>query len=264
MGARNKLNILMIDTHTHLYLEEFPDGGEQAVKEALQVGVNHLILPNVDESTIESMLALHKKFPGSTSVAMGLHPTEVDDNWEEVLERMEGRISEGGFVAIGEVGIDLYWDKSKIELQLKAFQMQLELADKYKLPVIIHCREAFPETIEVISKVKPEIPFIFHSFTGNKSDLVLIRKACYPAFGINGVVTYKNAEPLRESLPLIGIENIVLETDSPYLSPVPKRGKTNSSAFLPYIRDKIAECLDLSPEETEKITDQNAKRIFGI
>ncbi len=254
----------MIDTHTHLYLPEFPDGGDEQVKNAIGAGVNHLVFPNVDRDTISPMLALHNRFPENTSVAMGLHPTEVDENWKEVVADMQKLIAEGGFVAVGEVGMDLYWDKTYRDEQMLAFAEQLRIAESMSLPVIIHCREALDETLEVIKRVRPTVKLIFHSFTGTPDDVRKIRKVCDPMFGINGVVTFKNADSIRDSLPEIGIDRILLETDSPYLAPVPNRGKRNESANIPYICAKVAEVLGKSVEEISNATSANACNTFCL
>lgn len=254
----------MIDSHTHIYFPEFQDGISEIMARCADSGVSHFILPNVDEESISYMKNLHALYPETTSMAMGLHPTEVKENWESVLERVTDELENGKYVAVGEVGIDLYWDQSLIDLQKKAFERQLRIAEKFKLPVIIHSRSAFEETLEVIDKVKPSVALIFHSFTGNRDDVKRIREICNPYFGINGVVTYKNAPELRDALPHIGLDKIILETDSPYLTPVPHRGKRNNSSYLCHIRDKVAESLSVSPEITEEITDRNCKEIFGI
>ena len=254
----------MIDTHTHLY---FPDFGEELpsiMDNCKKIGVDHLILPNVDEQSIEPMKLLHSLYPEVTSMAMGLHPSEVDENWKNVFKLMEKELSSNKYKGIGEVGIDLYWDQSKLDLQKEAFEFQLNLAVETHLPVIIHSRSAFEETMNIIEKVQPDVPLIFHSFTGGVDDIKRIREGANPYFGINGVITFKNAQPLRDALPLMGTDKILLETDSPFLSPVPHRGKRNESSYLPYIRDKIAEVLNLDPQKIEKITDQNARTVFSI
>ncbi|MCH5230912.1 MAG: TatD family hydrolase [Muribaculaceae bacterium] len=254
----------MIDTHTHIYFPEFEEEYDALIERCKKSGVSHFILPNVDEESLPSLKVMHARFPGNTSMAVGLHPTEVKDNWTLVVDSMESEAQTGNYVAIGEVGIDLYWDKSTLDFQKQAFERQLRIAEKLSLPVIIHSRNAIEETMDMIEKVKPSVPLIFHSFTGNALDVGRIRKDCDPYFGINGVVTYKNAQELRDSLKKIGIDKILLETDSPYLTPIPYRGKRNESSYLPHIRDKIAECIDLTPVEVEEITDINAKRIFKI
>ena len=254
----------MIDTHTHLYLPEFPDGGDEQVRNAIDAGVTHLVFPNVDHDTISPMLALHNRFPENTSVAMGLHPTEVKENWKVIVDDMHKLLVEGGFVAVGEVGMDLYWDKTYRAEQMLAFAEQLSIAESMSLPVIIHCREALDETLDVIKSVSPTVRLIFHSFTGTPDDVRKIRKLCDPMFGINGVVTFKNAVSIRESLPIIGIDRILLETDSPYLAPVPNRGKRNESSNIPYICAKVAEALGMTVEEIDSATSANARNTFCL
>lgn len=252
----------MTDTHTHLYLPEFEDGGAEAVDRALAAGISWMIFPNVNAETIGKMRELHFKFPGATSMAIGLHPTDVKDDWEEAVNNMVKEAEKGEYVAIGEIGMDLYWDKTYVEFQKSAFTKQLTIAQELTLPVIIHCRQALDETLESITKIRPTVPLIFHSFTGGIEDVKKIRNICDPYFGINGVVTYKNARQLQEAVPEIGIERIVLETDSPYLTPAPYRGKRNESSYLSHICKKTAELLGISESETEFITDKNARRIF--
>lgn len=254
----------MIDTHTHLY---FPDYGEEIdaiMDKCRDAGVSHFVLPNVDEASLSEMKKFHRKFPDVTSMAIGIHPTEVKEYWKDFMGTMEKELESGEYVAVGEIGIDLYWDASTLPLQGEAFVHQLGMAEKYRLPVIIHSRNAFEETMQVIEELKPTVPLIFHSFTGTKDDVDRIRKGCDPYFGINGVVTYKNAPDLREALPVIGINRIVLETDAPFLTPVPHRGKRNDSGYLPFIRDKVAEVLEIEAEEVDKATDSNARAIFMI
>ena len=254
----------MIDTHTHLYFPEYGSDIENLVAKSLDSGVSHFILPNVDEESIPQINDFHDKYPDITSMAIGLHPTEVKYDWQTVVDRIEKELGTGKYKAVGEIGMDLYWDKEFIELQKEAFERQLTLADKHHLPVIIHSRDALEETMEIIEKVKPSVTLIFHSFTGKKEDVARIRKSCDPYFGINGVVTYKNAPDLREAIPLIGLDRVMLETDAPFLTPVPHRGKRNDSSYLCYIRDKIAEILNIASEEVEKVTDKNAIDIFQL
>ena len=254
----------MTDTHTHIYFPEFNDDIVEVMTRCKGNGIHKLILPNVDEESLPFVKDFHNRYPEITYMAVGLHPTEVKEDWQRVIGEMEKELETGEYVAVGEVGIDLYWDQSLISLQKEAFEKQLRMAEKFKLPVIIHSRNAVEETMEVIEKVNPSVPLIFHSFTGNKKDIERIRQGCNPFFGINGVVTYKNAPELREALVEIGIDKILLETDSPYLTPVPHRGKRNDSSYLVHIRDKIAETLSLSPTDVERITDENAASVFGI
>lgn len=254
----------MIDTHTHPYLEQFSDGGAGAVERALAAGVGHMVLPNVDESSLAPLTALHSRFPDITSVAFGLHPTELGEDWRKTVDLMEELLERGEVVAVGEVGIDLYWDASRRADQIEAFRRQLRIASRLALPVIIHCREGLDDTIAAIEAEKPGVGLIFHSFTGSPADVARIRRVCDPMFGINGVVTFKNAAALRESIPLIGTDRLLLETDAPYLAPVPHRGKRNEPAYLPAVLRTMAETLGMSAEELEEATDNNARAIFRL
>jgi len=253
----------MIDTHTHLYLSEFEgdDNGASAVGRAIGLGVERFIFPNVDLTTVEPMHRLAERFPYNISSAMGLHPTEIRENWEEMLHTIFDYLGDGrNYVAIGEVGIDLYWDKTYRDEQMQCFGIQVAKACELSLPVIIHCREGLDETLEVLQDY-PEAKAVFHSFGGTTDDVERIRKQGDFYFGINGIVTFKNSK-LREVLPSIGIDRILLETDSPYLAPVPHRGKRNESSFLPHIAAHIAQTLDMNLPEVDKITTENAKTLF--
>ncbi|MDE5807384.1 MAG: TatD family hydrolase [Muribaculaceae bacterium] len=258
----------MTDTHTHLYMGDFEDGGAKAVERAINAGVGMMIFPCVDSSSIEPMTALHHRFPENTRIGIGLHPTELGEDWEATLDSME-RDLEGNpeiYSAIGETGIDLYWDATNAEAQKKAFARQYEWASLYNLPLIIHCREGLDEVLEAISSFdgskRPEM--IFHSFTYGPEEVRKIREICDPWFGINGVATFKNAANVREAVKEIGIDRIVLETDSPYLAPVPFRGKQNESAYIISVCRKVGEVLGLSSEDVERLTDANAKKIFKL
>lgn len=256
----------LVDTHTHLYLDNFnPDGGgEAAVRRALQAGVGHMIFPNIDAASIEPMEALAAKFPAEISCAMGLHPTEVREGWEAVVADMERRLTAapGRYVAVGEVGIDLYWDKTYREEQMQAFEHQVRLACRRGLPVIIHCREGLAETLEVLRGV-PGARAVFHSFGGSVADVDAIRAVGDFYFGINGIATFKNSG-LRKVIPHIGAERLLLETDSPYLAPVPRRGRRNESAYLPYIAAFVADTLGTTAGQAAAATTANARRLFGI
>lgn len=254
----------MIDTHTHLYFPEFGESLDQIMNQALNSGVKHFILPNVDVESIEQVKNLHKSYPQITSMAMGLHPTEVKEDWQEVIKIINNELKTNNYIAVGEVGMDLYWDSTFKQEQIEAFELQLKMAEELNLPVIIHSRSATDETVECIDEIKPTVPLIFHSFTGGVDDVKKIREVCDPYFGINGVVTYKNAPDLREAVREISLEKIVLETDAPFLTPVPHRGKRNDSSYLCHIRDKISEILSVSSEKVDLITDKNARAIFGL
>jgi len=262
----------MIDTHTHLYMEEFtaddPEGGAGAVDRALEAGVRRMVFPAVDRESVAPIIDLHSRRKDCTFLAAGLHPTEVGDDWEEELREIVDKLLPLRPVAIGETGMDLYWTDENLELQKDAFIAQLLLAVKLDLPVIIHCRDAVEECCECIGKAIAATPshqlttLIFHSFTGTPEDVARIRRVCDPYFGINGVVTFKNAKTLPDAVRQIGLERILLETDSPFLAPVPKRGSRNESAFIPYINDRIAGILGVSPQEVDAATTRNANKVF--
>lgn len=259
----------MTDTHTHLYLPEFSEDGHEAVVRARAAGVGMLVLPCVDISSVDGMLALNARCPDCTRLAFALHPTEVGEDWKEEMSAIMENISCPACVAVGETGIDLYWDATCRERQMEAFAAHLDIAGEHSLPVIIHCRQALDETLEVIGDHIGRhggcgMPLVFHSFTGSPADVERIRSVCDPWFGINGVVTFRNAGELSLAVPSIGVGRILLETDSPYLAPVPRRGRRNESSYLPYIRDKVASLLGITPEEAEAATDRNASAVFRL
>lgn len=255
----------MIDTHTHLYDSAYaPDGGgEAAVRRALAAGVSHMIFPNVDLGSIDPMLSLAAKFPGAVSCAMGLHPTELGEYWQAKLKDVLDHLKvPGKYVAVGEIGIDLHWDASNLAAQMQAFDAQLAAARAHRLPVIIHCREGLDATLEVLQGYG-DVPAVFHSFGGTADDVERIRRQGDYFFGINGIVTFKNSG-LRDTLPAIGLDRMLLETDAPYLAPVPHRGKRNESALLPLICDHIAASLGTTPAAVDNATTAAASRLFGL
>ena len=254
----------MIDTHTHIYLEEFDEDRDEVVARALDNGVSHMILPNVGLTTIVPMHNLHDKYPQCTSIAMGLHPTEVNSDYREVLDMVEHWFSVRKYVAVGEIGIDLYWDKTYRKEQKVVLDTQLHWASELKLPVILHCREGLDTIIEVFDEYVGELPQgVFHSFTGTVEDVKRIRQYGDFYFGINGIVTFKNSK-LRDVLSTIGIERILLETDAPYLAPVPHRGKRNESAYIIHTAAHIATTLGLTLEQVNTITSDNARALFKL
>lgn len=252
---------MFTDTHTHPYYSEDADG---FIQRALNANVDRMIMPNVDVSSIEPMKELAGKYPENIRMAMGLHPTEVKENGEEELSKILEELESGTeYAAVGEVGIDLYWDKTFKDLQMKVFNAQLSAAERLNLPVIIHCREGLDETLEVLS-AHGNVRAVFHSFGGTRADVERILKLndrYY--FGINGIVTFKNSN-LRSVIPSIPKERVLLETDSPYLAPVPYRGKRNESAYLPYIAQTTADCYNMPLEELAALTRQNSIRLFGF
>lgn len=262
----------MIDTHTHIYLrEDFPeasDGGcAGAVERAVAAGVSRMVFPCVALNTAEELLALHNRYPEVTSVGVGLHPTEVGADWRAEVRELFDCFADERPVAVGEIGIDLYWDKSRRSEQMEAFGEQVQKAVDMHLPVIIHCREGLTETLEVMREFRQTgLPrLLFHSFTYGEDEARRILEEHEDAkFGINGVVTFKNASNVRDAVRLIGIERIVLETDSPWLAPVPYRGKRNESSYLREICSRVAEECGMSFAEAERETDANAREVFGI
>lgn len=252
----------LIDTHTHLYLPEFEDS-EQAVKRAFDAGVSKMMLPNVDLDTVGPIMALAAEHPGKMFMAKGLHPTEIKEGWRDALESILGLMDGCEAVkAIGEVGMDLYWDKTYESEQMQAFDAQISLAEQQSLPVIIHCREALPQTLEVLQDHK-NVRAVFHSFGGSSADVDKIRRVGDYYFGINGVVTFKNCN-VRDALPEITLSRLLLETDSPYLAPVPYRGKRNESAHIVKVAEHVASHLGIGIERVAADTTGNACAFFCI
>ena len=256
---------MFVDTHTHLYLEEFAPTPQDAVKRAIDAGVTKMIFPNVDLSTINPMKELSSNFPLNTFMAMGLHPTEIKETWVEDLAKTQEEFNKhiDKYIAIGEIGIDLYWDKTFRREQMQALEQQFQWAIDANIPVIIHCREGLAEILEVLDRMNEKPKGVFHSFGGTIDDVEQIRKRGDFYFGINGIVTFKNSK-LRETLPYIGIDRILLETDAPYLAPVPHRGKRNESAYLIHTAAHIALHLALTTEQVAQKTSYNAHQLFGI
>ena len=254
---------MLTDTHTHLYSDHFNEDLSLVMQRAFDSGVKRLFIPAIDSATTEAMYSLEKQYPDNVFLMMGLHPTSVKSNFEQELEHVKREFSKRHFFAVGEIGIDLYWDKSNLENQKKAFKIQIQLAKKYKLPIVIHCRDAFDEIFKILESENDDDLFgIFHCFTGTEEQA---NKAISfnMKLGIGGVVTFKNSK-IDAFLNKIDIKNIVLETDSPYLSPVPYRGKRNESSYLHLVCKKLAEIYQLSEEEISLITTQNSKDVFGI
>ncbi|MCF8373292.1 MAG: TatD family hydrolase [Bacteroidales bacterium] len=254
---------MLIDTHSHIYLEQFNEDREAVVALSLEAGVERILLPNIDSSSIADMLKLEQKFPKICFAMMGLHPGSVKENWEEELHVIEDWFTKRSFIGVGEIGIDLYWDKTFQEEQKIVFARQIQLAQKLDLPFVIHSRNSFPEVFQVLEEnYKGAYKGIFHAFSGNEEQG---RKAINMGFklGIGGVVTYKNAG-LDKTVQKLGIDHLVLETDSPYLTPVPHRGKRNESAYVAIIAAFIADILGLSLKKVATITTENAKKVFGI
>jgi TatD DNase family protein len=252
----------LVDSHCHLYSQEFKDDIAEVIQRAELEGVQKFFLPSIDSKSLDDMLALESRYPYKCIAMMGLHPCSVKDNYKEELAIAEGWLQKRKFVAIGEIGLDFYWDKTFTAQQYEAFKTQIEWALYYKLPIIIHTRNAMQETIDVIKEYLPkEVKGIFHCFSGNYQNAKEIIDLGFH-LGIGGVVTYKNSG-LTEVLAKIDLEHLVLETDSPYLSPVPNRGKRNESSYLKYIVEKLAVIKQVDINEVANITTANAQKIFG-
>ena len=255
-----------IDTHTHLYLPSFEteeENSSDVVARAIASGVDRLIFPNVDKTTVSPMHELADRFPDNIFVAMGLHPIEIGEDWADVLSEIESHFgSNRRYVAVGEIGIDLYWDKTFADQQMQAFDRQIAKAVDLNLPVIIHSREGLDQTLEVLQGYR-DVRAVFHSFGGTEKDVDAIRRVGDFYFGINGIVTFKNSG-LKATLPAIGLERILLETDAPYLAPVPHRGKRNESSYIPLIAATVADALSTDTETVAEATTANAETLFGI
>jgi len=255
--------MIITDTHTHLYSEEFQNDRDEMIQRAINSGVSRFFIPAIDSTCTESMYALESKYPENIFLMMGLHPTYVKENYLDELAHVETELSKRKFHAVGEIGIDLYWDKSTLEIQKIAFRKQIQLAKQYKLPINIHCREAFDEIFEVLESEKSDDLFgIFHCFAGNYEQ-ALQAISYNMMLGIGGVVTFKNGK-IDQFLNQIDIQNIVLETDSPYLAPVPFRGKRNESSYIVNVVQKLSEIYNLPGAEIARITTENSKSVFGI
>jgi TatD DNase family protein len=255
--------MIITDTHTHLYAKEFDEDRNEMIQRAIDAGISRFFIPAIDSTFTQDMYDLETAYPNNMFLMMGLHPTHVKDNYLEELQHVENELSKRIFYAVGEIGIDLYWDKAHLEEQKIAFRKQIQLAKQYKLPIVIHCREAFEEIFEILEEEKSQDLFgIFHCFSGTYEQ-ALIAISYNMKLGIGGVVTFKNGK-IDQFLSKININNIVLETDSPYLAPVPFRGKRNESSYLVNVMSKLAEVYDLSPIEIARITTENSVAVFGI
>ena len=253
----------IIDTHTHLYLNQFKDDIDKVIQRSIDKGINKFIFPAIDSTHFDDMHDLKNKYPGSVYLMSGLHPTNVKENYKEELEFVVNSLKSHSYVAIGEIGIDLYWDKTYLKQQQDAFEFQIRLAIKHDLPIVIHCREAFDEIFEILDKENcSKLRGVFHCFTGT---LEQANRAIRLGFklGIGGVVTFKNGG-IDKFLSQIDLKHIVLETDSPYLAPVPFRGKRNESSYITYVIDKLSEIYGLPIKEIASVTTKNAEKVFAL
>ena len=254
----------LIDSHAHLFLEEFAEDLPLVIQRAKQTGVSHIFMPNIDSTTIEPLLKTCDMFPNYCFPMIGLHPTSVGENYLQELEIVHRQLEENAkrYVAIGEIGLDLYWDKTYLNEQLIAFEQQIEWALQYNLPIVIHVRDAFEYIYKVLKPYRQTaLKGVFHSFTGNMEEMKQLLEFTNFYIGINGVVTFKKSN-LPDVLKHTPMERLLIETDAPYLTPVPNRGKRNESAYVKDTLNKIAEIYQASPEEVAEITSANALKLF--
>ena len=255
--------MVLTDTHTHLYSEEFQTDQAEMMQRALAAGVSRFFVPAIDSSCTQAMYELEALYPEHVFLMTGLHPTYVKDNYKDELAHVERQLNDRKFYAIGEIGIDLYWDKTHIEEQKIAFRTQIQWAKKHKLPIVIHCRDAFDEIFDVLELEKgPDVFGIFHCFTGTKAQ-ALQAISYNMKLGIGGVVTFKNGK-IDQFLHEIPLNHLVLETDAPYLAPAPHRGKRNESAYVILVAQKLAEIYGLPIDEIAQINTANSMAVFGI
>ena len=257
----------MIDSHAHLYCEAFDEDRREVVTRACEAGVTHVVLPNENVASLERLHAMQREFPDFVSLTIGLHPEEVHDDFRDQLDELKRRLDEapaGTYVAVGEIGIDLYWDKQWRDQQLEALDTQLRWCRERDLPFIIHCRKALDEILWVLDNFGEPLPRgVFHSFTGTPDDVGQLRRRSDFHFGVNGIVTFKKSN-VKEILPVVGLDRLLLETDAPYLAPVPHRGKRNESAFVAAVAAFVARELALSPESVSAATEATARALFKI
>lgn len=253
----------LVDTHTHLFAEQFNEDRTEMVNRAIEAGVTKMFLPNIDKDTVDDMLALSREFPENCFPMMGLHPSDVKEDYKEQLNAINSRLKEVKIYGIGETGIDLYWDKTFIKEQEEALRIQIGWALEMGLPIILHTRSADEETIAIVKDyVKDGLRGIFHCFGGTADQAKRIVDMGF-YLGIGGVLTFKNSN-LAETISDIPLESLVLETDSPYLAPHPHRGKRNESSYVTLVADKLADVRGISGEDVIDVTTANAKKIFGI
>jgi len=253
----------LVDSHAHIYSEEFKEDQAAAVAKATAAGVEKIYMPNIDHTSIDAMLETEAAFPGQCIPMMGLHPTYVKKDFERELYLVEEWLNKRAFAAVGECGIDLYWDKTFFPQQQEALKVQLELAKKHKLPIVLHTRDSFDETYELVAAAQDgTLRGIFHCFSGASEQAAKVKELNF-LMGIGGVATFKNGG-LDKVLPHVALEDLVLETDCPYLAPVPYRGKRNEPAYIPLVLKRVAELIQKSEEEVAEITTKNALNLFKL
>ncbi|MBN3035497.1 MAG: TatD family hydrolase [Bacteroidales bacterium] len=253
----------LTDTHTHLYLDEFLPDRDEMIRRAIDRGVTRMLMPNIDRNSIRPMLELSERYPGHCLPMMGLHPTSVGEDYEEVLDVMEDWLSRGGFCGVGETGIDLYWETKYREQQIRSFRAHAELALKFGIPLVIHSRNSFPLILEILRDYRGTgLKGVFHCFGGTREDAETATEMGF-MLGIGGVITYRNSR-LRESVSHVDPGYLLLETDAPFLSPLPYRGKRNESGYLPLIAASLAKARGVSIEVVAGFTSKNAISLFQL
>lgn len=254
-----------IDTHTHLFLNQFDKDIDLVINNAIASGINKMFLPNISSETTNSMMELCRKYPENCFAMMGLHPCDVKkESIDKELLHVEQMLEKNKFIAVGEIGLDLYWDKTTLNIQKEAFETQIKLAKKHQLPIVIHVRKSFNEAIEIVEKLNDDsLSGVFHCFTGDVGDAKKITDLENFYFGIGGVLTFKNSG-LENTIKEIDIEYLILETDSPYLTPAPFRGKRNESKYIINIAEKLAEVKGVSLDKIAEITNKNASNLFKL
>lgn len=252
---------MIIDTHAHLYAEEFASDLVEVVARAQEAGLSEVIMPATDRASYESMMALSRLYAGYLFPTIGLHPTYVKEDWQDELSFVRKQLPQHPFVAVGEIGLDYYWDTTYLSEQIEAFETQLAWAQDFDLPVIIHTREAFADTFASMARMPHRVRGVFHSFTGSEAELDEALSFEGMMIGINGVVTFKNSR-LREYIARIPLDRLLLETDAPYLAPVPRRGKRNEPAFIAHTLSFVAELYGCTTEQLAEATGANARRLF--
>lgn len=255
----------MIDTHSHIFEPDFADDLPEVIARAKEIGVEKIFMPNIDDTSVDAMLGVCSQYPGYCFPMLGFHPTSVDADAMPKVKEMKKRLAEGHpYIAIGEVGLDLYWDKTYIKEQQMVLEEQIQWALEWELPLVIHCREAFPELFDVLKPYKEtKLTGVFHSFTGTVNEAMELLDYSRFMVGINGVVTFKKST-LPEALKVLPLDRLVLETDSPYLAPVPFRGKRNESSYVKRVAVKLAELYGVEIGEVERQTTANALKVFKI
>jgi TatD DNase family protein len=253
---------MLIDTHAHIYLDQFKEDRVDMIERAREKAVEKILMPNIDHTSIDDMMELEDRFPKVCHAMMGLHPCSVDHHFEKVLYEVEEWLGKRDFIAVGEIGTDLYWDKSFWTQQKEAFGIQCQLALQHHLPIVVHCRDSIAETIELVAPFAGQLKGVFHCFTGTVAQGKVLQDMGF-YLGIGGIATFKNGG-LDQVIPELDLDLLLLETDSPYLAPKPYRGKRNEPSYVPLIADKVADFYDMSVDKVGAKTTENGRKLLGL